>query len=355
MDSPSALELVVRINGHHAAFMSEYGRDVARDRQLHAERHHAANASCSVMLRAPDTGVVLLHLLFDVGLGVVNSLLDASHPARGVELAAVFLTHPHFDHFAELDRLANGMHHAHRMRGERDWLLPVHCTAPCAERVFGERGTLHWLTLPPPRRRVVHQELRPCVPVTFTVAGGTALTVTPVSVFHHESAPGAVIYVVEAGGKKVVLAWDMLRLVEAPEQPWQAAVATFHTALPREHAGLVRDADVLLLDSTTWHPHPAIGHISIREGLALTRAWRARRLYWTHYSGHEDLRDAQTPLNPLIDLPGLTVRRPLTEPEMHWLAGRVSVMLDYDVRYAYPGMTLPDTEPWPEKWPPVFQ
>ena len=342
-------ELVVRVNGHQAAFMSYYGRDSSRDRYLRADACRSGNTSCSVLLRDRESGATLLHLLFDVGLGVVNSL-EAARPRTGAaDLDALFLTHPHLDHHAELDRLANGLRGAHEQRGERDWRLPLYCTAPCAERVIGRGGAFPWLAAPD--GPVVHRPVTHCQAVSFALDSAPVLTVTPVSVYHGPTAPGAVIYVVESFGKKVIFAWDMLRLIEAPEQPLEAERQMSVTALPAERAGLVRDADVLFLDSTTWHPRPSQGHVSIVEGLALARTWRARRLYWIHYSGSEK---QEPPLNPVVALPGVRVARPLTDPELHWLAGRISQMLDFDVRAADPGMTLPDTEDWPDHWPPAF-
>ncbi len=339
--------LAVRVNGHHHAFQGELGRDTPRDRYLRADPYHAANTSCSVLLRAAASGRIALHLLFDAGLGVVNRLLDWAARGGPQIVDAVFLTHPHLDHYAELDRLANSLQRARRLQGDESWRLPVYCTAPCAAQAFGERGAFAWLAVPGRYGRITHHPVTPCRPVRFPVEDA-AVTVTPVSVYHGPTAPGAVIYVVEGAGRKVIFAWDVLRVVEEPEVPSEAERAVHVTALPAVQAGLVRDADLLFLDANTWHPHPATGHLSMVEGLALARAWRPRRLYWTHYGGHEDLLPAEPAVNPVLELPDVQVRRPLTDPELHWLAGYVSRVLGMDVRFAYEGMVVPDTEPWPE-------
>lgn len=342
-----AWTLVVRVNGHHHAFQTELGRDTARDRVLRADPFHAANTSCSVLLRDAERGQIALHLLFDVGLGVVNRLLEWAARGGPQHVDAVFLTHPHLDHYAELDRLANSLQRARRLRGDESWRLPVHCTAPCAAQAFGERGAFAWLAAPGRHGRVTHHPVMSCQPVRFSVEN-EVVTVTPVSVYHGPTAPGAVIYVVEGAGRKVIFAWDVLRVVEEPAEPSEAERAAHVTALPVARAGLVRDADLLFLDANTWLPHPSTGHLSIVEGLALARAWRPRRLYWTHYGGHEDLLPAEPAVNPVLELPDVQVRRPLTDPELHWLAGYVSRALGMDVRFAYEGMVVPDTEPWPE-------
>ncbi|MER3419740.1 MAG: hypothetical protein C4290_04070, partial [Chloroflexota bacterium] len=277
-----AWTLAVRVNGHHHAFQSELGRDTGRDRFLRADPYRAANTSCSVLLRDVASGRAALHLLFDVGLGVVNRLLDWAARGGPQTVDAVFLTHPHLDHYAELDRLANSLQRARRLQGDESWRLPVYCTAPCAQQAFGERGAFAWLVAPDPHGRITHHPVIPCQPVHFAVKG-QVVTVTPVSVYHGPTAPGAVIYVVEGAGRKVIFAWDVLRVVEEPEEPSEAERAVHVAALPATDAGLVRDADLLFLDANTWQPHPATGHLSIVEGLALARAWRARRLYWIHY------------------------------------------------------------------------
>lgn len=344
-------ELAIRVNGRQAAYLSYHGSSTARDRVLRFDPYRSANTSASVLLRDSESRRILLHLLFDVGLGVVNSLEADAGETGSADVDALFLTHPHLDHYAELDRLAHGLRGAHRGRGDKHFRLPLYCTAPCAERVIGQNGSFYWVAAKD--GPALHRPIVPCEPVEFS-AGGETVTVTPVSVFHGPFAQGAVIYVVQACGRKVIFGWDLLRLVEAPEQPLEHEKAMSVTALPLEHAGLVRDADVVFLDSTTWHPRPSMGHISILEGLALTQQWRTKRLYWTHYAGNEDLENKAPPLNPVAEVPGVRVMRPLTDPELHWLAGRVSTILNRDVRYAYPGMTIPDTESWPDAWPPVF-
>ena len=165
------MQLVVRVNGHHHAFMSEFGRDSARDRYTRADLHRSANTSCSVFLREERTGATRLHLLFDVGLGVVNSLLAAGHGREPDELTGVFITHPHLDHHAELDRLANSLQRAHRLRGDDTWRLAVYCTSLCAERIVGERGVFWWLGVGGRRGRVVHHPVTPCEPVRFEIDG----------------------------------------------------------------------------------------------------------------------------------------------------------------------------------------
>ncbi|MFN8556316.1 MAG: MBL fold metallo-hydrolase [Dehalococcoidia bacterium] len=349
------MELVIRVNGRQHAYLAEFGRQTARDRALRADVYRGANTSCSALLRDPATGAVRLHLLFDVGLGVVNSLIDAGRDLGVTAVDAVFITHPHLDHFAELDRLANSLRRAAQARGDHGRRLPVYCTARAAARLFDPDGICRWLAEAGRGGRVTPVPVEPCVPTVFHVDGRPALTVTPISVWHGPSAPGAVIYVVEGGGRKVVFGWDVLRVVEAPDAPSPAEAAAGVTALPVAYAGLPRDADLLFLDTNTWRPRPTISHISALEGLALALRWRVHRLYFIHYSGQEDaiLRD-DPPLNPVVDLPDVRVTRPLTDPELHWLSGRVSAALDFDVRAAYTGMIVPDTEPWPDAWPPAF-
>jgi ribonuclease BN (tRNA processing enzyme) len=341
-------EMVIRVHGGSYAYLSGYGSDAARDRYLRLDPYRQANTSCSVLLRERGTGRTLLHLAFDLGWGVGNAL-DAARDAGLPTIDALFVTHPHMDHVADLDRLAGGLRGSARAAGQDGYRLPLYCSRPCAARLLGEGGLFPWLVADARFAAVRHEPVEHCEAVVVRVPDGPTLTVTPVAVEHGPTAPGAVIYVVEAVGKKVVFGWDLLRLYEEgdDDRPSPAERERGVAVLPRRHAGLIRDADVLFLDSTSWNPRPSIGHLSIRERLGLARRWQARRLYWIHYGGSE-WPDERPPRNPVLDLPGIDVRRALTDPELHRLAGAVSHTLAMDVRVAYAGLTLPDLEPWPD-------
>jgi phosphoribosyl 1,2-cyclic phosphodiesterase len=347
-------ELLVRVHGCSPPVMRVYTRDTARERYARATGLRLANTACSVIVRDQVTGRLLLHLLVDAGLGVMEALVHSA-ATLGVgdeRLDALLVTHAHYDHIAELPQVAENLRVAARFRGDQAYRLPVYCTEPVAARAFGAGGTFPYIANDPRFASLVHQPVVPCEPVVFPLPGlaGATLSVTPVSVWHGPSAPGAVIYVVQALGKKVILAWDLLQVVEAPDAPTDAQQAAFVSALPRRSAELVHDADVLLLDATSWHPAPSYGHISILEGLALARRWRAQRTYWIHHS-IPSAPGREAPLNPVVALPDIEVRRELTEAELHWLAGRVSATLALDIRVAYAGLTLGLIDAWPEVHP----
>jgi phosphoribosyl 1,2-cyclic phosphodiesterase len=333
--------------------MAGYTRHATvRDRFVRATGVNQGYTTASVIVRDQASGAMLLHLLIDAGLGVVDSLIGSRADLGGERLDAVFITHAHYDHVTELPRLAEGVRGAHLARGDRAYRLPVYCTEPVARQAFGPTGAFPFIAGDTRVTSIAHYPLLPCEPIRFAIPGGETLTITPISVDHGPSAPGATIYVVQALGRKVIFGWDILQIVEEPDVPTDAQRERFVAALPRRHAELVHDADVLFLDSTTWNPMPSLGHLSILEGLALARRWRPRRTYWIHYGAWE--RPGQAPLNPLVELPGIEVARALTDPELHWLAGRVSGLLDLDIRVAYAGMTLGMIDAWPEAYPPRF-
>ena len=98
-------ELLLRVNGIQAAFGIELGfasPRAAEGRQ--ADPYRQANTSFSLVQLRDEQ--VVRHTLIDVGMGVVPSLLEFE-VTHGVHVVhEVLITHPHFDHFAQLDWLS---------------------------------------------------------------------------------------------------------------------------------------------------------------------------------------------------------------------------------------------------------
>lgn len=96
---------MLRVNGIQAAFGIELGFDSPRANEGRAaDLYRRANVSFSLVQRHGKE--VVRHTLIDVGMGVVPSLLEFEQ-THGVHVVhEVFLTHPHFDHFAQLDWLS---------------------------------------------------------------------------------------------------------------------------------------------------------------------------------------------------------------------------------------------------------
>jgi glyoxylase-like metal-dependent hydrolase (beta-lactamase superfamily II) len=126
----SATDLLLRINGIQPAFGIEFGLASPRaDEGRTNDPYRQANVSYSLVQR--KDGQVIRHTLIDCGMGVVLSLLDFEY-SHGVHVVhEVLLTHPHFDHFAQIDWLSkclvrNGRADQLRVLAERPRPRPTH-------------------------------------------------------------------------------------------------------------------------------------------------------------------------------------------------------------------------------------
>ncbi len=322
-------ELVVRVNGHHAAWPSKFAAEGPRDTEIRRAPYRAANTSASLIIRRSAANV-LLHVLVDCGMGVVNSLLDLQQTTGLNRVDAVVLTHPHFDHVAGLDWLLASLSRS-SVPGQ-PWPLPVYCTEPAFKAVFDKTGLFHWW-----RKSVQFHAVTASEAVVIVGHEQAELRVSAVPVIHGPSAPGSVIYGVDfefdGRRRRVGLAWDMLRLRRGAD--------------PSPLLG----CDLLFVDSNTVHPQPdpknpkghRNWHISVEESLLLTASWTPRQTYLIHYSGsHDD--DA-----PLHECLAPEVTRALSQHELQQLAARLSTDFKRDLRVADHGLVIPDHVPWPEQ------
>jgi phosphoribosyl 1,2-cyclic phosphodiesterase len=294
-------ELLLRINGIQAAFGVEFGLDSPRaDEGRASDPYRQANVSYSLVQRA--NGQVVRHTLIDVGMGVVPSLLELEQ-SHGVHVVhEVLLTHPHFDHFAQLDWLSMCLLRSGRADQPRP--LPIYASSACWEN---GPGRVHGYLA----ERTDFRQLQPGIAVELG-----DLLVTPFAVDHGPKAPGALGFVFQHGGRKVVITGDFLRV-------------------PDEDNPLLFDADVMFLDANTWHPAEWTGHQSVLGNLRLVDKWQPKRAYMVHYSGYEDREHASDPIN-----------RPMDAERFRDELCRVAD--GRDIRPAEHGMILDDTVPWPE-------
>jgi ribonuclease BN (tRNA processing enzyme) len=298
----------LRVNGIHAAWPALYGCDNAHcDEVRRGDPYRTANTSFSIVQW--DGDALVRHTVVDIGLGVAPSLIEfeRTHGVRVVH--DVLITHPHFDHFGNLDWIANSI--LRNGRKDQPRPLPVYCTRPCWET--GPHRVFPWLA---DKGRVKHVPVEPGRP--FEIAG---MRITPMTVNHGESAPGSVAFVAELrdtdppGPRKIVFTGDFLTIPDADAAIWHGA-------------------DVCFMESNTWNPSPKTRHQSILDGLELARSWGVKRTYLVHYSGFED-----------DEHPAARVNRPLTYVE---LAKAVAAQQGgLDVRVARHGLLLPDDEAWP--------
>ena len=293
-------ELLVRANGIQPAFGIEFGLASPRaDEVRAADPYRQANASYSILQR--QGARIVRHTLVDVGMGVVPSLLDleASHDVHVVH--EVFLTHAHYDHFAQLDWLSVALMRNGRQDQPRP--LPVYATRACWHR--GPNAVFPHLA--------ERTEFRPIEPGQAVRLDSVA--VTPFAVEHSPSAPGSVGFVIQHGGRKVIITGDFARV-------------------PGEDAPLFRDADICFMEANTWHPIDGLDHQSVLGNLRLIEKWNPRRVYFIHYSGFEDREFGDDPINGPMALSQL-------EAELRQLNHPV------DLQVATHGMILGETAPWP--------
>lgn len=295
-----ATELLLRVNGVQAAFGIEFGLESPRaDEGRAANPYRQANASYSLVQRRD--GQIVRHTLIDCGMGVVPSLTEFEH-GHGVHVVhEVLLTHPHYDHFAQLDWLSMCLVRNGRLDQPRP--LPIYASQECWDH--GPNRTFRFLG---PR-----SDFRPLQPGSAVVLGD--VVVTPFAVDHGPKAPGALGFVVQHGRRKVILTGDFVRICE-------------------EDNPLLFDADVLFLDSNTWHPAERTGHQSILGNLRLIDKWRPKRAYVIHYSGYEDREHSDDPIHG-----------PLAQEQLRRDLHRLAAGRQLEV--AEHGMLLGLTEPWP--------
>jgi ribonuclease BN (tRNA processing enzyme) len=327
LSSAEPSELLIRVNGWHAAWPGDFWQDPGRDVALRGDAYRRANTSVSLIIRRREE--LLLHVLVDAGMGALNSLLDFQYQTRVNRVDALLLTHPHFDHIAGLDWLANMVRRSNVP--EQPKPLPLYCSLPCYEEAIGRRFV--WL-----KDLYRHRPLDSGQTVRIEGRDGAALDVTPLAVWHGPTAPGALIYRIDdqLHQRHIVLAWDLLRLADGVDD------------------GPLRDADLLFIDSTSWHPQTAgddpaatknhnTWHGSIEEWLSLIPVWHPKRTYLIHYSGSSDV-------HPHPDCPDpawAQIKGPLSESELESQVRRVAEKLKLDLRVARHAMLIPHDEAWP--------
>ena len=187
------------------------------------------------------------HLLVDASSGVAASLkkdaADLGQQQHTERPDAILLTHSRQEHVADLPAFSG---------------ISVYCTAECAGQLKDSQAKITTIT---PGQQF---EVGPffITPVAADNAGDDP------------GFPGSVIYVIKAGGKKVVVGWDFLKLGSAdPNLFW--------------------NPDLAVLGTETYNIHPSTGMISVGEAYDLVRRWNAKDTYILHYSGEKYREDAK--------------------------------------------------------------
>lgn len=272
------------LNGVDAPILRQFGCACARC----ALETRQANVSASLLSFGEDSQLAH-HVLFDVGSGVVDSLLD-SPDLQGVHgrLDQLFLTHWHRDHVADLNRLSVAWDRHIRKRSGPMQGLPLWCRTGTAAwiRHYYDFEVAKFLTLTSSDENNPPGTVLPAV----SVAGIPDVTITPLTLSHY-TADFALDreqvvycccgYVLESGGTKIVLMWDVDN-----QNGW---LTNPTTAAHRDAIEKLLNADHLFIDCPFWHPFSKpVSHISFCEVVDIVTVLQPKETLLMHISGHPD-------------------------------------------------------------------
>jgi Beta-lactamase superfamily domain len=209
------------------------------------------------------------HLLIDAGNGIEESIKKG---AAGKYLPdAILITHARRQHISDLSVLTK--------ENSR-----VYCTPECSQQITHELPSLASSSSSSSSRQL----FAPINPGTqFELGPFSVISVAADNAGDQPGLPGSVIYVINAGERKIVAGWDFLKLRTDDES-------------------ILWNPDLLVLGTETYNEHPSTGMISISEAYNIVRRWNAKLCYVVHYSGEKDKEDAknqwhrgpQGPLSP---------------------------------------------------------
>ena len=226
------------------------------------------------LLSVHEGGRVVQNILIDCGLGTLEAIADFCSDSFWNEPLAVFITHGHIDHHAEL-MLLSEIYCQRQGDYLHNFRPPVHvyATVEAQAHLF---STHRWGYTG--GETLLHQPLHP----------GEAITLGPISVLPLavDHGAGSVIFRIDFGRHRILIAWDLLtpplQHIAAIQQPSLALIeSTTLTAMADEtgHAGFQALVDSGFLAQLDLQHDPA----AARYGGFLV-----------HYSGWEDPGGALT-------------------------------------------------------------
>ncbi|MCA9936836.1 MAG: MBL fold metallo-hydrolase [Ardenticatenaceae bacterium] len=275
---------ILVVNGLEAPMLRQFGCEC--DRCASPERQ--ANTSVSLLgLNGSDEAEY--HVLVDVGIGVVDSLLQNPYLyGRRARLDWLLLTHWHPDHTLGINQLCVSYHLTRQRSGRDTAQVPVWCRAGTAAWLQRERG-YEWQTFLQPH---ISEENEPpgrlLPPLDLGIAG---LKVTPVTVSHFgaDRSPddaqqvqySCAAFIVETAVAKTVLLWDI-----DSENEW---LVSPQTEVERTAVAHLAHADRLFIDTAFWRAkkHRAT-HPSFDNVQRIVANLQPKETLLVHLSGHPD-------------------------------------------------------------------
>lgn len=275
---------LLQINGLDGPLLNQFGCECNR---CYAPERQANTSASLISLDAQ--GKTVHHLLFDAGLGVVDSLNNSPY-LRGsaARLDGIALTHWHPDHVAELNRLCVSHYNNRKRRGQKTERVPLYCRSGTVAHLAREN------------EHVLQTYLKHCLPDDRGLPGTilsplplhlAGVTVTPISVSHYtadlslDSSGGksycCASFVIETAKSKAALLWDI-----DSENEW---LVEPRTTAQKQAVALISNADLLIVDTSFWHrPLRKKTHPSFENVMRYAQMLQPQRTLLVHLSGHPD-------------------------------------------------------------------
>jgi hypothetical protein len=264
-------ELVVRINGTHAAFTA-LGRNRTRQPRI----------CSSVSLFLFREGRRIHHTLLDIGPGVCEAIQADDLYPRPFPLDWLVLSHSHSDHFLDLDGLCGDLYWWYRTQNREYEPLKI-C---CLPSTFQETVQM---VFPFQTKTIAHTPAEAGRAFPLWQEGSAKLEATLVEVAHFRQSTVSVFTFDDGQSSppvRVVCLFDFGDFYP-PNSP--QARAGGHADNPLFH-----QPDLLIAESTHWtDPRQTIGkasaHVAFEQLAGYLLRWRAVQTRIVHYAGFEDM------------------------------------------------------------------
>ncbi len=272
------------VNGTGNAFLQEFGCPCPRC----ADRKSLANMSVSILRR--NDGRIVWHTLVDVGLGVVNSLLNTFSPDEA-RVDWLLFTHWHPDHSLEVNRLGETMRRTARRRGQKFVRIPTWCRGGTG-KWLARNYSYEWYRCLEGRPS---EESEPPGSLLVPIAlGAEGIEITPLSVSHagadinpesfKETRFNSACFIIRTGRKKTVLLWDLDN-----KNNW---IVSPETEAQKKTVEALRGADHLFIDCFSWTVEEVVGvntgHLSFATVRRYAKVLQPKETLLVHMGGHEE-------------------------------------------------------------------